>query len=79
MKLTVGGLAFIAFHIGDEVVHVDELFGAPVSLDFRFHQPARVVEALRAARLEVFEWTEREPYEGVEYPSRRCYLLARAV
>jgi hypothetical protein len=37
------------------------------------------VEALRAARLEVFEWTEREPYEGVEYPSRRCYLLARAV
>ncbi|MFA6958166.1 MAG: class I SAM-dependent methyltransferase [Thermoanaerobaculia bacterium] len=78
LKLTVGGLAFIAFHIGDEVVHVDELFGAPVSLDFRFHEPARVVEALRAARLEVFERTEREPYEGVEYPSRRCYLLARA-
>lgn len=78
LKLTAGGLAFIAFHIGDEVVHVDELFGAPVSLDFRFHEPARVVEALRAARLEVFERTEREPYEGAEYPSRRCYLLARA-
>jgi hypothetical protein len=27
----------------------------------------------------VIEHAEREPYEGVEYPSRRCYLLARAV
>lgn len=77
-KLMVGGLAFIAFHVGDEVVHVDELFGAPVSLDFSFHQPARVVDALRAARLDVFEQAEREPYPGAEYASRRCYLLARA-
>lgn len=77
-KVTIGGLSLIAFHVGDEVVHVDELFGAPVSLDFTFHQPARVVEALRAARLDVFEQSEREPYEGAEYPSRRCYLLARA-
>jgi SAM-dependent methyltransferase len=77
--LAPGGLALVAFHIGDQVVHLDDLFGAPVSLDFRFHIPGEVVEELQQAHLPVIEHTEREPYEGVEYPSRRCYLLARAV
>jgi SAM-dependent methyltransferase len=74
-----GGLALVAFHAGDQVVHVDELFGASVSLDFRFHVAERVIESLAAARLEVIEDARREPYEGVEHQSRRCYLLARAV
>lgn len=76
--LMPGGLALISFHIGDEVVHVDDLFGSPVSLDFRFYLPSVVIEALRCAQLAVVEHVEREPYEGAEYPSRRCYLLARA-
>jgi SAM-dependent methyltransferase len=77
--LVPGGLALVAFHAGVQIVHVDDLFGAPVSLDFRFHAPAAVVAALRSARLPVIEHVEREPYEGAEYPSRRCYLLGRAV
>jgi len=77
--MALGGLALIAFHMGHDVVHVDELFGAPVNLDFRFHPPADVVAALRLARLVVIEHVDREPYDGAEYPSRRCYLLARAV
>lgn len=77
--LSPGGVALVSFHIGDQVVHLDDLFGAAVSLDFRFHDPGTVVEALRAAGLDVIEHVEREPYEGAEYPSRRCYLLARAV
>jgi len=76
--LMPGGLALISFHIGDQEVHVDDLYGSPVSLDFRFHVPGAVVEALRGAQLAVTEHAEREPYEGAEYPSRRCYLLARA-
>jgi SAM-dependent methyltransferase len=76
--LAVGGSALMAFHIGDEVVHVEDLFGAPVDLDFRFHAPEDVMDALRCAKLQVREHVEREPYEGVEYPSRRCYLLATA-
>ncbi len=76
--LKPGGLALIAFHIGDQVVHVDELYGSPVSLDFRFHVPSVVTEALRGVRLAVIEHVEREPYPEMEYPSRRCYLLARA-
>lgn len=76
--LAPGGLVLIAFHIGDQSVHLDELFGAPVSLDFQFHLSGPVVDALRSERLTVIEHVEREPYEGAEHPSRRCYLLARA-
>ena len=73
-----GGLMLLAFHIGDHVVHVDDMWGRPVSLDFRFHQPAAVRDALYAARLLVTESAEREHYEGAEYPSRRSYLFATA-
>lgn len=76
--LEPGGLALVAFHVGEKVIHVDDVFGACVSLDFRFHVPDRVVEALRSANLSVVEHVEREPYVGAEYPSRRCYLVARA-
>ena len=75
--LMPGGLALVSFHVGEQTVHVDDLFGAPVSLEFRFHDPGKVIEALRFARLNVIEHIEREPYEE-EYPSRRCYLLVRA-
>jgi hypothetical protein len=61
------------------VVHLDDLYGAPVSLDFRFHVPDQVIAALRLAHFNVIEEVEREPYEGAEYPSRRCYLLAKAI
>ena len=76
--LSHGGLMLLAFHIGEEVVHVEDLFGQPVSLDFRFHQPRDVMNALRLTRFKVIEVTEREPYEGAEHQSRRSYILARA-
>jgi len=77
--LSPGGALLIAFHAGEETVHVEDLFGRPVSLDFRFHKPAAVTEALRSASFAIAESLEREPYPGAEYPSDRCYLLARAV
>jgi hypothetical protein len=76
--LVAGGLALVSFHAGEYVVHRDELFGARVSLDFRAHLPGTIVEALRSASFAVIEEVQREPYEGAEYPSRRCYLFARA-
>jgi len=77
--LALGGFALISFHVGSQVVHVDDLFGAPVNLDFRFHAPSTIIEGLRAARFVVVEHIEREPYEGAEYQTRSCYLIARAV
>ena len=75
--LAPDGIALIAFHAGEDVIHLDELFGAKVSLDFRFHHPATVIASLAEAGLHVTEHVEREPYEGAEHASRRCYLLAR--
>src|SRR5262245_26458644 len=75
--LAPGGLALVSFHVGDGVIHKDDLFGSPVNLDFRFQDPATVRQAMEAADLAVVETVEREPYPE-EYPSRRSYLLAKA-
>jgi SAM-dependent methyltransferase len=75
--LAPDGALLVAFHVGDQTVHVDELFGQRVSLDFRFHLPVDVARALGHGGFRVTESIEREPYEGAEYPSRRCYLFAR--
>ena len=73
------GVLLLSFHVGDQTLHLDELFGQAVSLDFRFLQPGAVIAALHGAGFLVTESVEREPYEGAEFRSRRCYLFARAV
>jgi SAM-dependent methyltransferase len=75
--LAPGGLVAIAFHIGSELVHVDELFGHATSLDFVMHEPAAVIDALVAAGFILEARLDREPYPGAEHATRRCYLLAR--
>ncbi len=76
--LAPGGFALVAFHIGTEVVHVDELFGVATSLDFVFHDPSTVIAVLGAAGLALEARLDREPHAGTEHASRRCYLLVRA-
>jgi SAM-dependent methyltransferase len=75
--LAPGGVLLLAFHVGTETVHRDELWGRPVSLDFRFFPVGVVTRSLAEAGLHVLEVSEREPYEGAEHPSRRCYILSR--
>lgn len=72
-----GGLLLVAFHIGDEVIHRDELWGVRLSLDFLFHPVDEVTRALRSAKFEVEEVIQREPYPDVEHQSRRAYIFAR--
>jgi SAM-dependent methyltransferase len=75
--LRPGGPLLLAFHVGDETVHLDEWWGQPVSLDFRFFRPEEMADFLRRAVFEVEEIVEREPYPDVEHQSRRAYILAR--
>jgi SAM-dependent methyltransferase len=75
--LRPGGVLLLAFHVGDETVHLDEWWGQPVSLDFRFFRPEEMADSLRRAGFEVEEIVEREPYPDVEHPSRRAYIFAR--
>lgn len=73
--LLPGGLVLLSFHVGEEVRHVDEWFGADVDLDFRFLRPAVVTSALEGANLDVRAVVERAAY-AEEVQTRRCYLLA---
>ncbi|HST63438.1 MAG TPA: class I SAM-dependent methyltransferase [Longimicrobium sp.] len=75
--LRPGAPLLVAFHVGEEVVHVDEMFGRPASVDFRFYPVARVEAALRDAGLGEVEAIVRDPYPGVEHPTRRAYVFAR--
>jgi SAM-dependent methyltransferase len=75
--LRAGGLAAIAFHVGTESVHVDELFGCATSLDFVFHRPEAVIAALVDAGFTIEARLDRQPYPDAEHPSQRTYLVAR--
>jgi SAM-dependent methyltransferase len=75
--LVPGGHLLVAFHVGDETRHVDELLGRRVSLDFRFFAVDDVLARLEAAGLAIAEVTLRYPYPDVEVATRRAYVLAR--
>lgn len=72
-----GGALLIAFHLGDEVIHLDEWWGKPVSVDFTFFRTNEMAGYVRHAGLLLAESIERDPYPEVEHPSRRAYLLAK--
>ncbi len=74
--LRPAGVALVAFHIGDEVLHRDELFGEAVTLDFTLFQPLEVEGYLRDAGFTVDETIVRPPYPDAEYPSHRAYIFA---
>jgi uncharacterized protein YceH (UPF0502 family)/SAM-dependent methyltransferase len=75
--LVPGGRLAFALHAGAEVRHLDELFGAPVDLDFVLHKASEVVDAVGAAGLVDIEWYLRSPLPDVETPTDRLYVLAR--
>jgi SAM-dependent methyltransferase len=72
-----GAPLLLAFHVGDQVVHVEEMFGRRASVDFRFHPVEDVEAALCCAGFGGVETIVRDPYPVVEHPSRRAYVFAR--
>lgn len=76
--LEPGGLLLTAFHVGNEIIQKEELWGKTVSMDFFFFQAPSIRQKLEAAGFVVEEIIEREPYAPeVEYQSRRAYIFAR--
>ena len=76
--LRPGGRLLLAFHIGDEVIRVEELWDEPVSLNFVFLDPLVIQCRMESAGLRIEEVIERGPYAPeVEYQSRRAYIFAR--
>jgi len=75
--LRPGGRLLLAFHIGDEAVHLDEWWGHKVCVDFFFFRSEEMTQRLRNAGFEIEEIIEREPYPEIEHQSRRSYIFAR--
>lgn len=74
--LRPGGKLLLAFHIGDEGVHLDEWWGQKVNVDFFWFQPHDIADKLRTAGFEIEEIIERDPYPDLEYKTRRAYVFA---
>jgi ubiquinone/menaquinone biosynthesis C-methylase UbiE len=75
--LQPGGLLLVAFHLGTEVLHLDEWWEQPVSADFVFFLAAEMQAYLQATGFLIEDVIERPPYPEVEHQSHRAYLLAR--
>ena len=75
--LRPGGILLLTFHIGQEIIHKDEWWGAEVSVDFIFFETEEMKSFLTMAGFELKEVIERDPYPDVEYQSRRAYIFAQ--
>lgn len=76
--LRPGGWLLLAFHLGTETLHEDELWGYAVDFDATLFTLPELLQQVNEAGLMVEQAVERDPYAPeVEYQSRRGYILAR--
>jgi ubiquinone/menaquinone biosynthesis C-methylase UbiE len=75
--LQPGGLFLVTYHIGVEMVHLDEFLGKSIDIDVMFFRPDFILDCLKRCGFERIETFERDPYPGTEYGSRRAYVFAR--
>jgi len=71
------GLLLLAFHIGDQVLQEEQLWGVRISMSFLLFELTEIQRILTQAGLLLEETVVRDPYPEVEYPSRRAYIFAR--
>jgi len=76
--LADGGLLLLAVHVGPEVRHLTDWFGAEVDVSFRFFDPAWLSAELEHAGFTIESLTRRQPYPDTEVPTPRAYFQARA-
>ena len=75
--LRPGGHLLLGFHIGQEVVHTDELWGIPVDFDATFFDLNQLGGKLKSLRFKICEMVQRNPLPEVEYQSKRGYIWAQ--
>lgn len=72
--LIAGGQFLLSFHIGDQLVHLDNFLDHEVNIDFYFFETHKIVDLLVETGFQVIDIIEREPYKDFEYPSKRAYI-----
>ena len=74
------GILLFSFHIREEhdVIPVKGFLGKEgADVDFVAFAVDEIKEAVTRVGFQIQDVLIRHPYEGVEYPSRRCYIIAR--
>lgn len=66
-----------SFHIGTEIVKVEQFLDERVDIDFYFFEPEKIIKQLNDLDFEIIDVVERYPYKNVEYESKRCYIWSK--
>ncbi|WP_309234393.1 class I SAM-dependent methyltransferase [Nocardia sp. XZ_19_385] len=74
--LLPGGQLLLSFHVGSEVLHLDDMLGHTVDLDFHFFERPQIEALLTEAGFRIDANLERRAYP-TEVDTTRAYLLAR--
>jgi SAM-dependent methyltransferase len=74
--LAENGQLLFSFHIGNNVVHLDNFLDHQVNIDFYFFEMNKIIDLVTEAGFEIIDTIEREPYQDAEYPSKRAYIWA---
>ena len=77
--LVNNGEFLFCFHVGDELVHLDNFLDKQVNIDFYFFEVTRITDLLKEAGFTIIDTIERQPYPSVEYPSKRAYIRTKKV
>jgi ubiquinone/menaquinone biosynthesis C-methylase UbiE len=75
--LIPGGQLLFSFHTGDQVVHLDQFLEQEVNIDFYFFDTLKVIDLLQKNGFEIIDALERQPYNEIEYPSKRAYIWVK--
>lgn len=70
------GQFLFSFHVGDNIVHLDNFLDHNVNIDFHFFEIHKIISLLTEGGFEITDTIEREPYPDAEYPCKRAYIWA---
>jgi SAM-dependent methyltransferase len=70
------GSLLLAFHLGEDVIHMTNFHDHPVDFEATLFRIEEMTGYAKAAGLNLQHAMERDPYPEVEYQSRRGYILA---
>ncbi|MDP2387066.1 MAG: class I SAM-dependent methyltransferase [Bacteroidota bacterium] len=74
-----GGEFLFSFHVGADIIHLDEFLNKSVNIDFHFFETKKVLEMVLENKFEIIDILERQPYKDAEHPSTRAYVWIKKV
>lgn len=77
--LIEGGELLFAFHIGDNIVHLQNFLDHDVEIDFHFFEVDKIKSLLIEAGFKIIDIIVRQPYKNVEHQSERAYIWTKKI